>query len=435
MPKEVLIKRNSLKLVRSCHQTNEMNLTILQLHLYGLVAQKSLNMPILSLYSSLAIIKCDIRRSFFPFINSYPLRLHVKDSRFQNFLSQAIRITDLSVKNKVIRLGRARTIEHVCQCTNTIFMDCITSYGEGGAIYATSMTIFRNCLFQKCQSQNGGAVYSGSDIDYLSTTFNGCIGLQSAGCIYAHRPKRLIISFCSFGGCAATDAGGLKSFSYNNEASFRYSNFTAVQAMRRCGGIDIGYSDTQFLYVVFDQCFGRESIAGIYLYNQIDFVFNDCIFLACYTDGQSDEGVAIHIYDASGEPSILRCAFYQIRRLVGYSVVAIGDVNISISKCCFTLSKLGEVQGPFIIDDDSLFEQQCQTHVMFILPRYMGYLGIENETPKPFLESLFSETAMHTLSKTCVPMMFIGLGIGWIISLFLKKTSRRHHRHRIREIL
>ncbi|OHT17433.1 hypothetical protein TRFO_12395 [Tritrichomonas foetus] len=372
-------------------------------------------------------------------------KLSISRSKFQFFLDTSVKVSNTYVTSADIRFERVAIYDTTFKCKDSLFRDCQSVFGQGGAIFSVSSTILRNCYFTRCQSELGGAVYSGSDLDCFSTTFINCIGYRSAGCTFIDHPERVISSFCTFSRSLSTNAGALCCFS-EGQALFRYDNISACGSMTSNGAIDISLMNVEFQFVIVDQCFASSSTAGFLLRNNPGFTITSTLFLLLTThENKPNEGAVLTILNPTKPSIISHCSFTKTRKISGFTIFAFGEneaANVLLTNNCFSYPKEVEINDEIIIDDNSShFKETCDTYILFMLPRYIGYSADRPETPVPLFNQIFKKTTIVFFTDNSKILLMTGGTIGiliWIVYFIITRRGRhrrRNRRERIRALL
>ena len=381
---------------------------------------------------------------FFGLINKN--KFYIKDSQFNNFLDSAIKIDQTYVTNVNVRFDRVSVYDTTFKCKDSKFKDCQCVYGQGGAIFSLSSTILRNCYFARCQSELGGGIYSASDIDYFSTTFHDCIGYKEGGSVFADHPTRVSVSFCTFSKSTSTYAGALavEHPPVSGQAILRYNNFSLCGSILSVGALHISKLNTDIQYSICDQCFSSLSTGGAKLHCCNGFFLSSNIFILCSAgQAQENEGAVLTLYQPVKDGLISYCSFARTKKLSGLTIyVEFDEIPdqpppiISIQNCCFAYDQYIEYNTSLVTDDNSsVYKHQCDTYVLFVLPRRIGNSYNESPTPPPRLfNKIITHSIINFISAYSSIAIMTGVVFGvllWIISFFI---LRRHQYRRGRRV-
>lgn len=424
-----------------------MNFTILSLNLIHLVTKSpTFAIPIDQSCLSLNLQNCLFKFSLsnLYYSNSYNLLL-VSKTNFQFFLDTPIKIEETYVTNAHVKFDRVAIYDTSFICKDSTFRDCQSIFGQGGAISSLSSTILKNCFFDRCESELGGAIYSGSDIDYFSTSFLNCIGIKCGGCIFSDHPEKIIISFCTFSRSMSATGGALAASS-EGQLTLRYNNVSTCGSFASNGAFDLSFLSSELYFIIFDQCFATKSTTGIRFFMNKGISIKSNLFVYMISnEAQPDEGAVLTIIDPSDSCLISHCSFSKTQKISGYTIyVDHSDLDsksnsnhkeIKIINCCFTFPKDLEINNNTMItivnetNQMSLFSATCDTFIPLLLPRKMGYVQELEQPQEQLLDSFLQKYAVWFISREAILLLIIGFAIGflvWIVFIFLFKRRRRH---------
>ena len=359
-------------------------------------------------------------------------RVSIEESRFRWFLRPVVVMEGLVVDSAVVQRNRSVVGGGVVQCSNTMFLDCRCGEEDGGAIFSVTTTILRNCCFDGCLANKGGAVVAGPESRFRSTSFYECAGIAQSGCVEIRHAKRASMSFCGFVDCASVYAGGIF-VEYSVNTRLDYSNFSRCFGRRVCGGAAVsGY--VSMYCAVFDRCVANEAYGGMVLVAVAGFSLDSVLFLmvTCHgSNGQS--GVCVHALAASGSCTVRRCSFVGTRKANGYSLVVDGEqggFTLVLASCCFQLPS-----DYFVSNDDYIVPEEensvigaCGSFLRLVLPKPIGselrrgaYTGSVNRS--------LSERVADTIRYWAVCLIGTGLLIGLLGSWWIYGASTDKEEH------
>lgn len=421
-----------------------MNLTCISLSLYSILT----NSPyLLGPNSFSSNNKYQILQSYFSYsanhfcyLTNSTNSLTISQSSFSFFLQSPIKIEQTYVTHAHIRFDKIAIFDTSFMCKDSTFQDCKTIYGQGGAISCLSSMILRNCLFERCQSETGGAISSQSDIDFFSTTFSDCLAFLSGGCVDVSSSKKIVVSFCTFSKSIARNAGALSSTGFGR-TMFRYNNISSCGSFSINGAFQLRYHQVEMQHLIFEQCFSQGGTSGIELFHNSGFALTSLFFHFMSGSQKSlvNAGMILTIIKPSKESIISHCSFTRRSLISGPSIYLLPkDGNFSILhiiKCCFALPRTAELAEKVIIQNDteseSIFESTCDAFYHIVLPRRIGYIQPIIEIKGPLARKMFAISYFSLVSDSLIYLLLTGFVIGliaWILSLLLFK--RKPHKRR-----
>lgn len=423
-----------------------MNFTLLSLHFIHFISKSpSFSVPLYQSKTNFNFLNCQfsyfLTNAYFS-SNIYTV-LKVKNSNFRFFLDTSIKIDETYVTNAHVKFNRVAIYDTFLVCKDSTFSDCQSMFGQGGAISSLSSTILNNCFFIRCESEIGGAIFSGSDIDYISTTFISCIGIKSGGCVYSDRPDKIIISYCSF--CQSMSAtGGALCSNSAGQSIFRYNNVTTCGSFLSNGALDLAFLKAEIYYDIFNQCFAAQSTSGIRFYKNKGISINSVLFIfMASSEVHPDEGAILTIIDPAESVTISHSSFAKTQKVSSYSIYANYSISnskkfeIKIVHCCFSYKKEFEFNNDTIIIDNnqqSLFLTNCDDFIQFMMPRKFGYQAEIKEVEIPLIDKLAQKYVIWFISTDAFYLLLVGFAIGFVswLAFFLLIKRPRHRRNRQR---
>ncbi|KAA6401104.1 MAG: hypothetical protein EZS28_003373, partial [Streblomastix strix] len=238
---------------------------------------------------------------------------------------------------------------------NTVFNNCSTDFGNGGAVYAilnsTGRAQINKVIFRSCKASSGGGLYaqisgggkieifnatkfdtcqtnsdtnsqgsglyadisgSSSNISiYGMTEFLSCTGSDSGGGVYIMysavnngQSGSVLLDYVSITSCTSKNGGGIYSQLKNQgKMKIQHTNFTSCQATTQYGGgiflnatgngTQIELSNTN----LFQSCKSYNDGGGIYvrLYNLANFSLKQSIINLCNSTNGDGGGILCYI--------------------------------------------------------------------------------------------------------------------------------------------
>ena len=314
-----------------------MNITLLSLHFIHFISKSpSFSAPLYQLHSTFNFQNCKFKYSLTnAYFSNSKIFLNVSKTNFHFFLETPIKIEGTYVTNAHVKFNRVAIYDTSFICKDSTFSDCQSMFGQGGAISSLSSTILNNCYFIRCESEVGGAIFSGSDIDYFSTTFLSCIGIRRGGCVCADHPEKIIISYCTFSRSISATGGALSASSYG-QSTFRYNNMSSCGSFLSNGAFDLAFLSTELFFLIFDQCFASKSTSGIRFSMNKGISITSALFVyMTSSETQKNEGSIITILDPLETCTISHCGFSKTQKISGYSIYAEFSENYKKFQNCY----------------------------------------------------------------------------------------------------
>jgi hypothetical protein len=135
----------------------------------------------------------------------------------------------------------------------------------------------------------------------------------------------------------------------------------------------------------------------------------------------------------TGNSTIEESSFVKTRKLAGYTIYASGNTtalsSITIAGCCFTgrLDDEVKIVAPTVlgIPNGSLFEESCETFLVFVLPRVIGYLADpDNMTPIPWADRIFKGMVVRLLAGSLWWVLAGGSCCGIILWILIRRIPQ-----------
>ena len=410
-----------------------MNLTLLRLTFVGAGLAPGVGLGRLRLGSSLVMKRVNVMRGLGSAVMSDDWnRVSIEESRFQWFLRPVVIMNGLAIDSTVVDRNRSVVDGGVVQCSNTLFLDCRCGEEDGGAIFSVTTTILRNCCFDGCLANKGGAVVAGPESSFRSTSFYECTGIAHGGCVEIKHAKRASMSFCGFVECASGYGGGIF-VEYSVYTRLDYSNFSRCFGRRVCGGVALsGY--LAMYCAVFDQCVANEMYGGMVLAAVAGFSLDSVVFLTVACPGNNEQsGVCVHALATSGLCTVKRCSFVGTRKARGYSLVvdgSQGEFTLVLASCCFQFPGDYFVSNnDYIVpEEENLVFESCGSFLRLVLPKHIGselrrgaYVGHVNRNLTERVVDIIRHWAVYLIGSG----LLLGLLGSWCV--YGANTNKEDH--------
>lgn len=411
-----------------------MNLTILGLTLLGAGFAPSVGLGKRTAKWSLCMRKLNGQRGFGHVILSDPTNtLRLEDSKFRSFLNTVVRVADISADGVFVKRYRTAIYDEAVHITNTFFLDCRCLFADGGAIFSVTATILKNCYFEGCQAEQGGALVAGPESTIRSTTFRKCIGRNQGGCVAIFKADRLSMSFCAFSTSAANNAGAIL-IRESDYTRLEYSNFSSCAAMKYCGALAIAGNFSMY-FAIIDQCMAKVGVGGVSITAVRGFSIDFVLCLMVKSEGEeSHSGVCVEARFTEGECLLKQCSFVGTQRIAGYSVFvdgSSGNFKVVLSSCCFQFpGDYFVANDEFMIPDDApLVKGDCANFLKLVLPGPIGCQLALQTIPARFVEKVLTNQVIDFMQKEAVPLLVLGGVIGTAVSFLLFKSGNRKNEY------
>ena len=175
---------------------------------------------------------------------------------------------------------------------NITFVNCLSSEGDGGAIYwVGDYGKLNHCTFENCSKTYGGAIYwNGNNGNVTNCDFNNCYSIGYGGAIYGNGIE-CIFNNCNFKNCYVSDDYG-----YNYGGAIYWGGDKST--VTNCNFENCYTKGT--LSSTADQSFKLNCEGGaIYWYGNLGRITN-CNFNKCYSYSQSLSTVYVDLHSYGG---------------------------------------------------------------------------------------------------------------------------------------
>jgi len=117
--------------------------------------------------------------------------------------------------------GAIHAMSIIVTVSNSFYYNCSSAI-EAGAIYLTGTTQLYNNTFERCSSNDGGAISNSGFLTVLASFFKNCYSSNIGGTI-ASTNLELYITDSSFSNCSSTNGGAIRSTSRVNLINSNFS--------------------------------------------------------------------------------------------------------------------------------------------------------------------------------------------------------------------
>lgn len=318
---------------------------------------------------------------FSPNSDHHKTQAIIKNSYFSKFLSRVIYITNENSKGNNImtdKLFKERLLfvgekqdENKLLLSNTIIIDKCkfelinSKHDDGSCIYSEANLAVTDSIFDTCFARNGCILCNNSYLALSNTVFQICNAQQMSSCFsqFYQKPKDNIptqISSVTFIDCKSYNLFGIFYISSPNPVSLTNSNISNCGASQCVGSFEISNSALFIRYTQFSHSYANVHNGCIVLRNADKFFIEKTIFIDCQQlSSLSETGCDLLLYNIPADSLVRDTAFLDSKPSKGFSITAVGGIELNFENCVFSFSKNFEI-NPFssylCVFSDTIFE-------------------------------------------------------------------------------
>ncbi|OHT01983.1 hypothetical protein TRFO_31064 [Tritrichomonas foetus] len=218
------------------------------------------------------------------------------------------------------------------------FINIHFNESNGGALYSLMPIIIKDCIFQNCSGNKGGAIHSRNTLQILSTLIINCQATTGA-CFFVDESKNLSVNFSSLLFSSANVDGSFY-IEKTQYSDIQNANISGSFAFTQNGIGELESSKIFFAFVEFSNSSAKDRNSGLSFWGKTNFTIEYCRFefIQCLEEVQPS-AAAIWLDDERISGTIQNCDFDDTGfDFDGFSIYVNCAKHIYITGCVFSYS-------------------------------------------------------------------------------------------------
>lgn len=394
--------------------------------------------PLFSMSSMYGGMKQNIKNSYFAksfstifYSPTKNLKAQIESTTFKWMLNRAVHTEELVVTGQNFNSKSIAEYDSVLFFRDCRFIQCSGS-NDGGAINSQMSLFVINCLFDGCQADVGGSIFTLGRTTIDSTSIGNSVGYVNGGAIFSNCP---VFSLQYSSVFHSRSIGPI--ISSNGKTSNNFLNLTMSTSMDKMGCLGQSSDTSQIRNSLFSALFSGNCNAGIGLNCNKGVIISESMFFRLKATGTDEKiGWAITSNEVIDEVNIFGCYFDEI---TGDRGGPFGVINPSKTMkfhyCCFSDQVYSFLQSKENVSVISpVLSEKCRNGKYIVLSKINGFRdpSLTKLSLGKWLLDTLGQNRIHIL---IVVMFILGAFGGGLMSIFLyllknKRIKRKNKRKR-----